>query len=206
MIRFGLISIMSIVVDESLTVWEFLSNNTNISEQQARRICADFTNAGVPFPADESVVNYLDDVQGMCECMEQSDIREALLQIDDHDEKDLFFYNTKINPEQMYLYLIHHNVDVHFNCAICREQNITSGGVKLSCSQRSKPCKAIFCKECVEPWLTQCMARCPSCRSHCRLVRNIPVRVKSRSNVPPQSETESCRKRIVITVKKKKEE
>lgn len=212
---------MSVVVDRIMTVWEVLSDFTNITEQQARDICSDFTKVGFPLPPDDLADDHLEMVQGICENMEQTDIREAMLHgqedihVDD-DEGDPFYYNARINPDQIHMYLIHHKptqTDPHFHCVICGEQEVTTNGVRLSCSQKTntntKPCRSIYCRSCLEPWLTKCVARCPSCRAFCKVVQNIPVQVGQR--LGPGNGTTDVRpctctctsSRIVITVKKK---
>jgi len=191
-------------------VWEILSDYNNITEQQARQICSDFTMEGFYLPADGQSQEYADMVIPICEAMsEDPSIREAMLNgteeitMTPEDEGDPFYYNSKISVEDINKYIVHHHGQ--YDCMICRDTGLESGGVSLSCSRRDKgACNAVFCKDCVSPWLTTCVSRCPHCREFCQEVKNLPVKAHIKN---PQRTVPSIRKRepkkcILISIKK----
>lgn len=197
-------------------VWEVLSDYNNITELQARQICSDFTLDGFDLPADGLAHDHEDMVIPICESMsEDPSIREAILNGTEEitmsaaDNGDPFYYNSKISESDLNKYIIHHNRP--YDCMICRDNDLESGGVSLSCSRRDKgPCNAIFCKGCVSEWLTACVSRCPHCREFCQEVKNLPVVAHIR-HLQTQTQTQrsipSIRRRdpkkcIVISIKK----
>lgn len=195
-------------------VWEVLSDYNNISELQARQICRDFTLNSFDLPADGLAHEYEDMVIPICESMsEDPSIREAMLNgteeisMSSGDDGDPFYYNSKISELELNKYIIHHNKP--YDCMICRNTDIESGGVSLSCSRRDKgACNAIFCKDCVSHWLTTCVSRCPHCREFCQEVKNLPViahirnpRVQVQRSIP-SIKRRDLKKCILISIKK----
>jgi len=188
-------------------VWEIMSDYNNITEQQARQICDDFTMEGFYLPPDGQAQDYEAMVIPICESMsEDPSIREAMLNGTEEitmsvgDEGDPFYYNSKINELDLNRYIIHHNK--RYDCSICRDTNIESGGVSLSCSRRVKgACTAIFCKECVTPWLTTCVSRCPHCREFCQEVKNLPITVHIR-NPQAQAQVQVQAPRSMLSIRK----
>lgn len=195
-------SILESTQQQSRRVWQVLSDFNNITEQQARDICHDFTEtADFPIHADGFACDYEDMISQICDNMEDPSIREAILggngdiSLETDDDNDPFYYNAKISEKEVSKYLAPY-LNSSFQCDICREEDMTEGGVQLSCSRSLKPCNSTFCKECIVPWITTCVARCPCCREFCTPLLNLPVAVKRRTS------TFAPKKKILITIKK----
>lgn len=165
-------------------VWEVLADFANITEDQSRQICRDFMECGIIIPENGSAEEHIEMIEGIIENMNDPDIRETLLRGTDEvslvetDEGDPFYYNAKLNESEINMYLRY--TSDKYDCVICGDDDISTGGVQLSCSMDKKPCKAVFCQSCVVPWLTRCVSRCPMCRTFCKTIKNIPVNVRPR--------------------------
>jgi len=74
-------SILATTTEGQRAVWEIISNYSDITEQQARQICSDFTIEGFFLPAEGKAQDYEEMVIAICESMsEDPSIREAMLQ------------------------------------------------------------------------------------------------------------------------------
>jgi hypothetical protein len=191
------------VLQHSRPVWEVLSDFNNITEEQARNICADFTAAGLDTPADGPASENQEMIDHIYDALESSDIRQAMLGDEEviitEDNNDPFYYNAKINPADTHRYFVDHTLttkDPAFKCMICWVDEVVSNGVKLSCSQSEKPCRAVFCRDCVTPWVTTCVARCPACRVFCKPIQNLPVQVTKK---PPAQASN----KITVVIRRK---
>ena len=185
----------------SRTVSEVLCDYANISPRAAKRICDDFTSAGIPCPHDGPAYLYVDIIQHIaCEALEDSSIRAALLHEDGDggngdgvagyelaDTGDPFYYATKVSVDAVDEHLCKANSK--YFCTIC-SSDMTGDNYRLSCG-----CSA-FCRDCIIPWITEACGRCPNCREFCKPVV-APVRVRAIPRLPMP------KPKILIQIKKK---
>jgi len=152
-------------------VYEVLSDLCNITIAQARKICHDFTEAGVIIGADDPASDHEETVEGICFNMAEPDIRAAILAGEEDiyyeaDSSDPFFYCPKIDASKISLYLKNYSSTEGYTCAICQDTYSSKAtGVTLACFKRNPPCSGVFCRECITQWVTKCISRCPLCRT-----------------------------------------
>jgi hypothetical protein len=72
---------------------------------------------------------------------------------------DPFYYSRKMDASSLEKLSV---IDTEYYCSICCE-TYPEGGLILPCSKNN--C-CTFCKDCIEPWLTEQVAKCPNCSAY----------------------------------------
>ena len=161
------------LVDENNQVWKVLSQECalSITDRQAKHICtvmADNNTGPAPY---ENAYEWKEWLNGIVDSIDENLLGELLVGCDDQEEEEAIFCNNIKVPIN--------RIDRHltpfkgkYDCPICNINSLISSGhkdekrgVTLSCSEHNKPCRSVYCYECIVPWLTQCGNRCPSCRT-----------------------------------------
>jgi hypothetical protein len=145
-----------------LKVWQVVQLFAQISEEHSRQLCQEFIDAAelnlsINDFADDST-EHIEFVEHMYEiCSEET---ESVPQVTTGDP---FFYSRKVSPSDISKYTV--TIECSYYCSICGD-NYNQGGVHLSCDNRNNCCT--FCKECIMPWLTENVAKCPNCSLYVR--------------------------------------
>ncbi len=151
-----------------LSVWKVIQSFAQINEEQARALCQEFIDAA-ELHEEISIEDYADKTSQHMEFVEQmynictdSDHYDLDLILDPRvPPSDPFFYSRKIQKSDVNMYVTPASGD--YFCTICGD-NYNSGGMRLSCSNRNNCCT--FCHECIEPWVTEQVAKCPNCAEY----------------------------------------
>jgi hypothetical protein len=149
-----------------LTVWQVIQSFAQITEEQARAICQEFIEAteyeiSIDDYADETSL-HIEFVEQMHSICSEPSYYDLDLTLDPRaPPNDPFFYSRKIAPTEVSTYLT--SVSGDYFCTICGD-NYNSGGKGLSCNNRNNCCT--FCHDCIEPWITQNVAKCPNCAEY----------------------------------------
>ena len=151
-----------------LSVWQVIQSFAQITEEQSRALCQEFLEA-IDLQSEISIDDYADAssqhiefVEQMHHICNQSAYYELDLTRDPRaPTSDPFFYSRKVSQSEINVYVM--PVSGDYFCTICGD-NYNSGGMRLSCSNRNNCCT--FCHGCIEPWITQQVAKCPNCTEY----------------------------------------
>lgn len=82
---------------------------------------------------------------------------------DENISLDPFFYSKKLDLSEIKNYTT--RVNCNYYCSICAtdascNELLTGNGLQLSCSKNNS---CTFCEDCITPWLTENIAKCPNC-------------------------------------------
>jgi hypothetical protein len=151
---------------ERLRVWEAVRIYVQITEEQARSLCQEFIDAtGTVVNLNDYVdltSHHIDFVEFMGDICTRSADYGIDLSIDPNvPTHDPFYYSRKVNEEDLPKYMS--RVDSSYHCTICCD-NYNYGGVRLSCENKNNCCT--FCRDCIVPWITENVAKCPNCFSY----------------------------------------
>jgi hypothetical protein len=152
-----------------MKVWEAISDYGNVTEAQARELCISFIEAEIECPPDDPASIHSAGVREIIRALDDAVVRSEILTSGEGSG------NPKVNESDLLQYVKHYSGT--YDCVICGDQNISAGGVQLSCSLSGTPCKAVFCIGCIGPWVTECISRCPTCRKFCDTIKNLPIKV-----------------------------
>jgi hypothetical protein len=159
-----------------LKVWEAVRAFAQISVESARGLCIEYLTAtgyehiDVEDYADDSV-HHIEFIEFMYDiCSQPADYN---LDFDmDFDfnfnmemaisQENPFFYSMKVNVQDVDRYLALASDDNYY-CTICGD-NYDHSGVRLSCANKNNCCT--YCKECIVPWITEQVAKCPNCMEY----------------------------------------
>jgi hypothetical protein len=155
-----------------LCVWQVIQSFAQINEEKARELCQEFLEA-TELLSEISINDYADKtvqhtefVENMYTICNNSSYYDLDLTLNPRvTGADPFFYSRKVSQEDLISYVTPAIGD--YFCTICGD-NYESGGVRLSCDNRNNCCT--FCRECIEPWITQQVAKCPNCTEYLRPV------------------------------------
>lgn len=186
-------------------VHQVLSDYSNISEIDSRKICADFTSVGFPLPPDDLARDHHDMIIDLCEALESPDIRDAMLRGDEEifysedSANDPFYYAVKVPESQIASYLT--DQPGPYYCSICSSDETANNGVRLSCGLTDiQSCQSVYCRDCITSWVTKCCARCPVCK---KFITQIKCKVKVKSKQTIEDNKNPAKKKVIITIKRK---
>jgi len=153
------------LMTQRLKIWEAVRVLAKITEEQSRALCHEFidaTDSGSVISMDDYVdcttlhIEFLEFMDDICSRSEDYGIDLTIdPNVPDHDP---FYYSRKVNMSELSNYIT--VVDCCYYCTICGD-NYNQGGVRLSCKNQNNCCT--FCHDCIVPWITENVAKCPNC-------------------------------------------
>lgn len=147
-----------------MPVWEVVDSISSLGRDESIQLCKEFIDAqdldvSVDDCADESPA-HIEFVNEMYDIL-YSDLKyhttvgnRSIMMRNGAD--DPFYYKSKVPINDIDRYLS--PVDYEYHCTICGE-NHKDNGYQLSCKNKS----CTFCHECITPWITESIAKCPNC-------------------------------------------
>lgn len=154
---------------QRLRIWEAVRVIGKITEEQSRALCQEFINATdtelyIDDFVDETTqhmefVEFMDDI-----CSRSGDYGIDLTLDPNVPAHDPFYYSRKVNMKDIDKYIS--KADASYYCSICGD-NYNHGGVRLSCENKNNCCT--YCRDCIVPWITSHVAKCPNCSSYLHL-------------------------------------
>jgi hypothetical protein len=173
-----------------LKVWEAVRNFAQITEEQARALCQEFIEA-TDCEASMNIDDFVDDttqhiefVEYMHDICSRSSYYGIDLSMDPNvPPSDPFYYSRKVELLDINSYIISAEADSSYYCTICGD-NYNQGGVRLSCENKNNCCT--FCRDCIVPWITENVAKCPNCSCYLSAV-SVPVPAATISCITLQS-------------------